>query len=351
MSASQKMRRYVRPLDIAHGQVDLSHGSGGRAMAQLIGEIFLPEFDNPYLREGNDGARLPVEAGRMVMASDAHVVSPLFFPGGDIGCLAVHGTINDLAMMGAQPRWLSASFILEEGLPLIQLQQIARSMGRAAREAGVAIVTGDTKVVERGKGDGIFITTTGIGFLPEGMEIAGDRARPGDRILVSGTLGDHGMAIMAQRESLGFASAIQSDTAPLHELVAVLLQSGADVRVLRDPTRGGLATTLNEIAGQSGVGMMLQESAIPVRAAVASACEFLGLDPLYVANEGKLVAIVAPEDTDTALAALRAHPLGRESDIIGLVQEDPHQFVQMTTRLGGRRIVDWLSGEQLPRIC
>lgn len=351
MSANQKMRRYVRPLDIAHGQVDLSHGSGGRAMAQLIGEIFLPEFDNPYLREGNDGARLPVEAGRMVMASDAHVVSPLFFPGGDIGCLAVHGTINDLAMMGAQPRWLSASFILEEGLPLIQLQQIARSMGRAAREAGVAIVTGDTKVVERGKGDGIFITTTGIGFLPEGVEIAGDRARPGDRILVSGTLGDHGMAIMAQRESLGFASAIQSDTAPLHELVAVLLQSGADVRVLRDPTRGGLATTLNEIAGQSGVGMMLQESAIPVRAAVASACEFLGLDPLYVANEGKLVAIVAPEDTDTALAALRAHPLGRESDIIGLVQEDPHQFVQMTTRLGGRRIVDWLSGEQLPRIC
>jgi len=351
MSANQKMRRYVRPLDIAHGQVDLSHGSGGRSMAQLIGEIFLPEFDNPYLREGNDGARLPVEAGRMVMATDAHVVSPLFFPGGDIGCLAVHGTINDLAMMGAQPRWLSASFILEEGLPLAQLQQIARSMGRAAREAGVTIVTGDTKVVERGKGDGVFIATTGIGFLPEDVEIAGDRARPGDRILVSGTLGDHGMAIMAQRESLGFASAIQSDTAALHELVAALLQSGADVRVLRDPTRGGLGTTLNEIAGQSGVGMMLQESAIPVRPAVASACEFLGLDPLSVANAGKLVAIVAAEDVDVALAALRAHPLGREAAIIGMVQEDPHQFVQMTTRLGGRRIVDWLSGEQLPRIC
>jgi hydrogenase expression/formation protein HypE len=351
MSTTQKNCRYVRPLDIARGQVDLSHGSGGRAMAQLINELFLPEFDNPYLREGNDAARMTIEAGRLVMASDAHVVSPLFFPGGDIGCLAVHGTINDLAMMGAQPRWLSASFILEEGLPLATLQQIARSMGQAAREAGVAIVTGDTKVVERGKGDGVFITTTGIGFLPEGVEIAGDRARPGDRILVSGTLGDHGMAIMAQRESLGFASEIQSDTAALHDLVAALLQSGTKVHVLRDPTRGGLATTLNEIAGQSGVGMMLEESAIPVSPAVASACEFLGLDPLYVANEGKLVAIVAPEDAERALAALQAHPLGRDAAIIGTVQADPHQFVQMTTRLGGRRIVDWLSGEQLPRIC
>lgn len=351
MNSPAKSRRYVRPLDIANGQVDLSHGSGGRAMAQLIGELFLPEFDNPFLREGNDGARLPAEPGRLVMSSDAHVVSPLFFPGGDIGCLSVHGTINDLAVMGAQPRWLAASFILEEGLPLATLQQIARSMGQAAREAGVAIVTGDTKVVERGKGDGVFITTTGLGFLPEGLEISGDRARSGDRILLSGTLGDHGMAIMAQRESLGFASAIESDTAALHGLVAALLQSGADVRVLRDPTRGGLATTLNEIAVQSGVGMMLQESAIPVRPAVASACEFLGLDPLYVANEGKLVAIVAPEDAERALAALQAHPLGRDAAIIGTVQPDPHQFVQMTTRLGGRRIVDWLSGEQLPRIC
>ncbi len=351
MNTPAKLRRYVRPLDIANGQVDLSHGSGGRAMAQLIGELFLPEFDNPFLREGNDGARLPAEPGRLVMASDAHVVSPLFFPGGDIGCLAVHGTLNDLAVMGAQPRWLAASFILEEGLPLATLQQIARSMGQAARAAGVAIVTGDTKVVERGKGDGVFITTTGLGFLPEGVEISGDRARPGDRILLSGTLGDHGMAIMAQRESLGFASAIQSDTAALHGLIAALLQSGAEVRVMRDPTRGGLATTLNEIAGQSGVGMMLQESAIPVRPAVASACEFLGLDPLYVANEGKLVAIVAPEDAERALAAMQAHPLGRDAAVIGTVQADPHQFVQMTTRLGGRRMVDWLSGEQLPRIC
>jgi hydrogenase expression/formation protein HypE len=351
MNTPAKSRRYVRPLDIANGQVDLSHGSGGRAMAQLISELFLPEFDNPFLREGNDGARLPSEPGRLVMTSDAHVVSPLFFPGGDIGCLAVHGTLNDLAVMGAQPRWLAASFILEEGLPLATLQQIARSMGQAAREAGVAIVTGDTKVVERGKGDGVFITTTGVGFLPEGVEISGDRARTGDRILLSGTLGDHGMAIMAQRESLGFASAIESDTAALHGLISTLLQSGAKVRVLRDPTRGGLATTLNEIAGQSGVGMMLQESAIPVHPAVASACEFLGLDPLYVANEGKLVAIVAPEDAERALAAMQAHPLGREAAIIGTVQDDPYQFVQMTTRLGGRRIVDWLSGEQLPRIC
>ena len=351
MNTPAKSRRYVRPLDIANGQVDLSHGSCGRAMAQLISELFLPEFDNPFLREGNDGARLPSEPGRLVMTSDAHVVSPLFFPGGDIGCLAVHGTLNDLAVMGAQPRWLAASFILEEGLPLATLQQIARSMGQAAREAGVAIVTGDTKVVERGKGDGVFITTTGVGFLPEGVEISGDRARTGDRILLSGTLGDHGMAIMAQRESLGFASAIESDTAALHGLISTLLQSGAKVRVLRDPTRGGLATTLNEIAGQSGVGMMLQESAIPVHPAVASACEFLGLDPLYVANEGKLVAIVAPEDAERALAAMQAHPLGREAAIIGTVQDDPYQFVQMTTRLGGRRIVDWLSGEQLPRIC
>ncbi len=347
-----KMRKgYVRALDIKNGRVDMSHGSGGRAMAQLIEELFAAAFDNDYLRQGNDGALLPKTDGRLVMATDSHVVSPLFFPGGDIGCLSVHGTINDVAVMGATPLWLSAGFIIEEGFPLVDLQRIVQSMARAAQEAGVHIVTGDTKVVEQGKGDGVFITTTGVGVVPDGLHLSGDRARAGDRILVSGTLGDHGMAIMAQRESLGFTSSIASDTAALHGLIAALLDSGADIHVLRDPTRGGLATTLNEIAAQSGVGMMLEERAIPLKPEVASACEFLGLDPLYVANEGKLVVIASPQDAERALAAMRAHPLGEKSAIVGAVHEDANHFVQMTTSFGGRRIVDWLSGEQLPRIC
>ncbi len=349
---SEVKRGYVRPLDIKHGRIDLSHGSGGRAMAQLIEELFAAAFDNEYLRQGNDGALLPVPAGgRMVMAADAHVVSPLFFPGGDIGCLSVHGTINDVAVMGAKPLWLSASFILEEGFPLADLKRIVESMAAAAKEAGVPIVTGDTKVVEQGKGDGVFITTTGVGIVPEGVNLSGDQARPGDKILVSGTLGDHGMAIMAERESLGFSAPIQSDTAALHGLIETLLASGAQVRVLRDPTRGGLATTLNEIARQSKVGMMLQEKALPVNPEVAAACEFLGLDPLYVANEGKLVVIVSPEDEEKVLAAMRAHPLGLRAVTVGSVHEDAHHFVQMTTAFGGKRIVDWLTGEQLPRIC
>ncbi|OIR00277.1 hydrogenase expression/formation protein HypE [mine drainage metagenome] len=344
-------RDYVRPLDVKTGRVDLSHGSGGRAMAQLIEELFARAFDNAFLRQGNDGALLPPAGGRLVMATDAHVVSPLFFPGGDIGCLAVHGTINDVAMMGATPLYLAASFILEEGYPLADLRRIVESMAAAAKTAGVPVVTGDTKVVERGKGDGVFIATTGIGVVPEGVNVGGDRARPGDCILLSGTLGDHGMAIMAQRESLGFSSPIVSDTAALHALTAAMLATGADIHVLRDPTRGGLATTLNEIARQSGVGMAIDEPAIPVDPAVAAACEFLGLDALYVANEGKLVAIVAPQDADRVLASMRAHPLGARAAIIGSVVEDAHHFVQMTTGFGGRRIVDWLSGEQLPRIC
>jgi len=285
------------------------------------------------------------------MATDSHVVSPLFFPGGDIGCLSVHGTINDVAVMGAQPLWLSAAFILEEGFPLADLARIVESMAAAAKAAGVPIVTGDTKVVERGKGDGVFITTTGVGVVPPGRELSGSRARSGDAILVSGTLGDHGMAIMAGRESLGFDSRIVSDTAALHGLIAAMLESGADLHVLRDPTRGGLATTLNEIARQSGVGMMLQEKVVPVSPQVAAACEFLGLDPLYVANEGKLVAICAENDAESLLTAMRAHPLGAQAAIIGSVHEDPHHFVQMTTAFGGRRIVDWLTGDQLPRIC
>ena len=344
---------YSRSLDIHKGRVDLSHGGGGRAMAQLIEELFFAAFANEHLAQGNDGAVLPVPqgSGRMVMTTDAHVVSPLFFPGGDIGCLSVHGTVNDLSVMGARPLWLAASFILEEGFPLSDLQRIVESMASAARDAWVAIVTGDTKVVERGKGDGVFITTTGMGVVADGVLLSGDRAQPGDAILLSGTIGDHGMAIMSKRENLAFDAPIESDTAALHGLVADMLASKADIRVMRDPTRGGLAATLNEIAKQSGVGMLLDEAGIPLRPAVEAACEFLGFDPLYIANEGKLVAICAAHDAGRLLAAMRAHPLGRESAIIGTVQADPHRFVQMKTRFGGHRNVDWLFGEQLPRIC
>lgn len=342
---------YTRPLDIKNGRVDMSHGSGGRAMAQLITELFAAAFDNAYLAQGNDGALLPSVSGRLVMSCDSHVVSPLFFAGGDIGCLSVHGTINDVAMMGARPLYLSASFILEEGFPLSELKRIVESMANASREAGVPIVTGDTKVVEKGKGDGVFITTTGVGVVREGITLSGDLAQPGDKILLSGTIGDHGMAVLSQREGLSFDAPIVSDTAALHGLVAAMLDSSAQLHVLRDPTRGGLATTLNEIAKQSGVGMMLQEAAIAVKHPVEAACEFLGLDPLYVANEGKLVAICAPQDAERLLDVMRAHPLGCQTAIIGEVLEDAHGFVQMTTKLGGRRIVDWLAGEQLPRIC
>lgn len=342
---------YVRPLDIKHGRVDLSHGSGGRAMAQLIEELFAKHLGNEYLAQGDDGARLPVVNGRLVMATDSHVVSPLFFPGGDIGCLSVHGTINDVAVMGAKPLYLAAGFILEEGYPLADLARIVESMAAAAREAGVPVVTGDTKVVEAGKADGVFITTTGVGVLRAGVDLSGANARPGDVILVSGDLGDHGTAIMSMREGLEFSTAIRSDTAALHGLVETMLATGADIRCLRDPTRGGLATTLNEIAKQSKVGVMLQEKAIPVKPEVAAACEFLGLDPLYVANEGKLIAVVAEADADRVLAVMRAHPLGARATRVGAVIADDHHFVQMTTSLGGRRIVDWLTGEQLPRIC
>lgn len=346
-------KNYTRPLDIKHGRIDMGHGAGGKAAAQLIDELFVAAFDNPWLRQGDDGAVLPLPGqGRLVVATDAHVVSPLFFPGGDVGCLSVHGTVNDVAMSGATPLWLSASFILEEGFPLIELQRIVRSMAKAAQEAGVPIVTGDTKVVEKGKGDGVFISTTGIGVVPPGVEISGRNARAGDVLLLSGTVGDHGVAVLSQRESLAFETTIESDTAALHTLVAAMLAAAPGaVRVLRDPTRGGLATTLNEIARQSGVGMLLQEAAIPVRPQVDAACELLGLDPLYVANEGKLVAVCAPEAAEAVLAAMRAHPLGAEAARIGEVTTDPHHFVQMATRFGGRRVVDWLSGEQLPRIC
>jgi hydrogenase expression/formation protein HypE len=349
---NQTRKNYVRPLDIKHGQVDMAHGSGGRAMAQLIEELFAKHLGNEYLAQGDDGALLPHPGeGRLVMATDSHVVSPLFFPGGDIGCLSVHGTINDVAMAGARPLYLSASFVIEEGFPLADLRRIVDSMALASQEARVPIITGDTKVVEQGKGDGVYITTTSVGVVPEGVNISGERARPGDRIIVSGTIGDHGMAIMSQRENLRFDTEIVSDTAALHGLVAAMVMAVPDIHVLRDPTRGGVATTLNEIARQAGVGMMLDEAAIPVNSQVAAACEFLGLDPLYVANEGKLIAVCAPGDAERLLEVMRAHPLGIRAAVIGEVHEDPHHFVQMKTGFGGRRIVDWLSGEQLPRIC
>lgn len=347
---------YTRSLDLKHGRVDLTHGSGGRAMVQLISELFTRHLGNEYLGQGNDGAVLPApimdgRPCRLVMTTDCHVVTPLFFPGGDIGCLSVHGTINDVAVMGATPLYLAAGFILEEGMPLSDLARIVESMANAARQAGVPVVTGDTKVVERGKGDGVFITTTGVGAVPGGLQLGGNRARPGDAVLVSGSLGDHGVAIMSRRENLSFDAPIESDTAALHGLIAAMLAVRADLRCLRDPTRGGLAATLNEIAGQSGVGMMLDEKAIPVKPVVAAACEFLGLDPLYVANEGKLIAICAPADAERLLAAMRAHPLGQDAARIGEVIADDHHFVQLTTAFGGRRIVDWLAGDQLPRIC
>ena len=345
-------KAYRRKLDVRNGRIDLSHGAGGRAMAQLIADVFHEAFDNDWLRRGNDQAAFDVAQGRMVMTTDSYVVSPLFFPGGDIGALAVHGTINDVAMAGAQPLFLSASFILEEGLALSELKRIADSMGRAAREAGVPIVTGDTKVVERGKGDGVFISTTGIGIVPTGLDLSAEKARPGDCVILSGTIGDHGIAVMSQRHNLTFETEIVSDSAALHGLVAAMVEAGGQgLRVMRDPTRGGLGATLNELAQQSGVGFHLAEEALPVKAGVAAACELLGLDPLYVANEGKLVAIVAPEFAGTVLAAMHAHPRGREAAIIGVVVADENCFVEMTTGFGGGRIVEWLSGEQLPRIC
>ena len=346
------MRDYTRPLDLKNGRVEMAHGAGGRAMAHLIETLFARRLANEWLAQGDDGAVLPAPGhGRLVMATDSHVVSPLFFPGGDIGCLAVHGTINDVAVMGARPLWLSAAFVLEEGFPLGDLARIVDSMALAARQAGVPVVTGDTKVVERGKGDGVFITTTGVGLLPAGRELSGRRAAPGhDRHAVIAERAGNQDRI-AGRDNLGFESPIVSDTAALHGLIEALLACGGELHVLRDPTRGGLATTLNEIARQSGVGMLLQEKALPVSPLVAAACEFLGLDPLYVANEGKLVAICAENDAETVLSAMHKHPLGAQAAIIGSVHADPQHFVQMATALGGKRIVDWLTGDQLPRIC
>ena len=338
-------------LDIKNGLIEMGHGSGGRASATLIEEIFVRHFDNELLNQGNDQALFSIPAGRMVISTDGHVITPLFFPGGDIGSLSVHGTVNDVAMSGAKPLYLSASFILEEGFPLADLERIVISMAKASRDAGIPVVTGDTKVVERGKGDGVFITTTGIGIVPDGINISGDLAKPGDAIIVSGSIGDHGIAILSSREGLQFGTTIESDSAALHTLVAEMIAIAPAIRCLRDPTRGGLATTLNELARQSNVGISIQETSIPIKAEVKGACELLGLDPLYIANEGKLVCIVPAEDAGQLLAAMHKHPLGQNAAIIGNVCEDAQQMVVMKTAFGGSRVVDWLAGEQLPRIC
>ncbi len=332
-------------------ELQLGHGSGGRLTAELMESVFLPAYSNPFLAQLNDQAVFSINGARLAFTTDSFVVKPLFFPGGDIGRLAVNGTVNDLAMGGAKPLYLSASFVLEEGLPIADLRRVVASMAEAAREAGVEIVTGDTKVVERGHGDGVYINTSGVGTIEHNLHLSSDQARPGDKIIVSGPIGDHGMAIMARREGLEFDSPIESDTAPLHELVTTMLAAADSVCCLRDPTRGGLATTLNEIAKSSSVGMELNETAIPVREPVAALCELLGLDPLYVACEGRLAAIVKQDDVQELLKAMHAQPLGKESAVIGDVVADHPNTVVMKTCVGGTRIVDVLSGEQLPRIC
>ncbi len=335
----------------ARDKIVLGHGSGGRLSAELLREVFLPLFSNPVLDRMDDQAIFEIGGSRVAFTTDSFVVKPLFFPGGDIGSLAVHGTVNDLAMGGARPLVLSAGFILEEGFPMEDLRRIAGSMAKAAAAAGVAVVTGDTKVVERGKGDGLFVNTTGIGLVPGNVWLSANQARPGDRVILSGPIGDHGIAILAQREGLEFETEILSDSAPLHELVAAMLEVSTEIRCLRDPTRGGLSSALNEIAAQSGVSIQIDETKIPVHEQVKGACELLGLDPLYVANEGKLVAIVAPEVAADVLAAMRRNERGEEAVIIGTVGEKRAGLVTMKTAFGSTRIVDLLAGDQLPRIC
>jgi hydrogenase expression/formation protein HypE len=329
----------------------LDHGSGGKISHRMTKDMLLPIFNNPILSELNDGAIFELEGLRLAFSTDSYTVDPIFFPGGNIGELAVYGTVNDLAMCGATPVYLSAALIIEEGFPLEQLETIVGSMGQAAERAGVAVVTGDTKVVPRGAADKLFINTSGIGVIPAGVQVASHKARPGDRILLSGSIADHGISVMARREGLSFQTSVQSDTAPLNHMVAAMLGAGRGVHVLRDPTRGGLGTALNEIAEKSAVGVKIYEDRIPVKAEVAGLCELLGFDPLYLANEGKLIAFVAPDDIDAVLEAARADCCGREAVVIGEVIAGHPGKVLMQTRIGGTRIVDMLAGEQLPRIC
>jgi hydrogenase expression/formation protein HypE len=329
----------------------LDHGSGGKISNRLVSDIMLPAFDNDILAQLNDGAVVTVDGLDLAFSTDTFVVDPIFFPGGNIGDLAVNGTVNDIAMCGATPLFLSTGLIIEEGFPIDDLKTIIKTMGDAARNAGVMIVTGDTKVVPRGAADKIFINTSGVGRVKPGTTIGSNQARPGDRIILSGTIADHGMTILTQREGLAFDAPIESDSAPLNGLVADILETSSEVRALRDPTRGGLGTTLNEIAINSGVGITIYEDRIPVRKEVAGVCELLGFDPLYVANEGKLVAFVGEADTDAVLAAMRAHPHGKQALVIGEVIAESSGRVVMETIIGGKRIIDMLAGEQLPRIC
>jgi hydrogenase expression/formation protein HypE len=332
--------------------VQLAHGGGGRLSQMLVEDLFLEAYGNPALATLHDGATFTAGDSRLAVSTDSFVIRPLFFPGGDIGSLAVHGTINDVAMCGASPQVLSVGMILEEGFPMEDLWRITLSLRDAAQQAGVPVVTGDTKVVDRGKGDGIYINTTGIGLVPDGIEISPRRAQPGDRIILSGAIAEHGIAIMSVREGLEFETELVSDSAALHELVAaVLAAAGADVHVLRDPTRGGVASALNEIAAQAGVSMRIDEQAIPLEEQVRGACEILGFDPLYVANEGKCLAIVAPEAADAVLEAMQQDPHGRRAAIIGEVGDGRAGRVVLRSSIGSERIVDMMSGEQLPRIC
>jgi hydrogenase expression/formation protein HypE len=339
------------PFHSGSNTILLGHGSGGKLSTELLQDVFLPALTDPALARLDDQAVLKVNNQRIAFTTDSFVVKPLFFPGGDIGSLAVHGTINDLAVGGATPLFLSAAFIVEEGFSIEDLRRIVLSMEAAATSAGIRVVTGDTKVVERGKGDGVFITTTGIGIVPEGLEMSSDRARPGDKILLSGPIGEHGIAILAKREGIEFESTVESDSAPLHTLVAAMLAAGSGIRCMRDPTRGGLSSALNEIAARSGVSIEIEERSIPIGEEVQGACELLGLDPLYVANEGKLLAIVDPSQANNVLAAMRSHPLGTRAEMIGTVNMSIPSMVTMRTGLGTMRIVDMLSGDQLPRIC
>lgn len=343
---------WVCPMPLrGYPNIVLGHGGGGKLSADLVEHIFKPLFDNPVLDALGDQAILELGDMRLAFSTDSFTITPLFFPGGDIGSLSVHGTVNDLAVSGAVPLYLSAGFILEEGLEMDKLGQITASMASAAQEVGVQVVTGDTKVVEKGHGDGVYINTSGIGLIPEGVNIAASNARPGDVILVSGAIGEHGIAILSVREGLTFQTALQSDSQPLHDLVAVMLAARKDIHAMRDPTRGGLAASLNEFARSSNVGIEIDEAAVPIPPAVNAACEMLGLDPFYVANEGKLIAVVPEEAAEELLEVMRAHPRGREAAIIGRVVEAHPGVVTARTGIGGSRVVDTLVGEQLPRIC
>ncbi len=352
------MEGLLCPLPLPHNErIVMGHGSGGRMSYDLISKVFLPSFENPVLRTGDDAGSITImEHGsnmgeKLAISTDSHVVMPLFFPGGDIGRLAICGTVNDVSMLGATPHWLTAGFILEEGLEVQTLHKVVKSMQAAAAEANVRIIAGDTKVVQNGKADGLYITTTGIGIIPEGVNISGNRAQPGDVVIISGTIGDHGIAVLAARGELNFETQIKSDVAPLNDLVASMLEATKEIHVLRDPTRGGLATSLNEIAIQSHVGITIYEDTIPVKPAVEAACEMLGFDPLYIANEGKLIAIVEKNNAEKLLTAMKNHPHGMDAAIIGTVVERSTPHVMLKTNYGTTRMVEMMSGEMLPRIC